>query len=163
MLIGHLPAGYLMTRSLGITLAETRLIAAGLIGSILPDIDMIRFWFLDNRQYHHHAYWTHKPLVWLAIFLVCWLAARAVGVRLPGWVKLGFTGIALHMCLDSISGDIRWLWPFVNEGFHFVTVTATHSQWVLSFMAHWTFKLEVAVWVAALVLLGFDIRSRAEN
>jgi inner membrane protein len=65
MLIAHLPAGYILG-----TFARNRwpgrsgVMAAAMLGSVFPDIDMLYFHFVDGRQTHHHAYITHWPLFW---------------------------------------------------------------------------------------------------
>jgi inner membrane protein len=38
-----------------------------------------------------------------------------------------------------------WLWPLSDHLYSLVTVQPTHSHWVLSFVAHWTFWLELGL------------------
>ena len=63
------------------------------------------------------------------------------------------TNLALHFALDSIVGGISWLYPFIDYDLSLFTVPATHDFWVWSFVFHWTFLLEIAVIVAAGILL----------
>lgn len=149
MLTAHLPAGYLVGRALP---TQKSLMAAALIGGILPDFDMIWFHFIDNRAFHHHRYWVHAPGFWLILAAVT-LPLLASAKR--AWLPLAFAFLAsifVHLLLDTIAGDIMWLWPFSTDLFHFFKVEPTHSHWVLSFMAHWTFSLEILIWIAALTL-----------
>ena len=69
-----------------------------------------------------------------------------------------FAAIALHLVLDSIAGGILWLYPFDDRLWQVVEVPAAYGHWIISFMLHWTFVLEVAVWVAAIWLA---LRGRA--
>ena len=70
MFIAHLPAGYLLTRFVVVKRGMAHIpsfqyrtfMALGLIGSLLPDVDMLYFYLIDNRQHLHHGYWTHIPL-----------------------------------------------------------------------------------------------------
>jgi inner membrane protein len=71
MFIAHLPAGYVLTRRLidrapaGDALSR-RLLALGLWASVLPNLDLLYFYLIDNRQTLHHLYWPHVPVSWLA-------------------------------------------------------------------------------------------------
>ncbi|MDM8553004.1 metal-dependent hydrolase [Desulfobacterales bacterium HSG2] len=158
MFIGHIPAGYLWThfflRWSNGRIAGSRPgrvnILSGLIASILPDFDLFYFYLIDHRQHLHHGYWTHIPAFWLCIMAV-W-----IGI---GWLtkhsRIIFSGaiigsnIFLHLFLDTIVGDIRWLYPLSRQSFSFFHVPATFDWWVLSFILHWTFLFEVAIMGAA--------------
>ena len=70
--------------------------------------------------------------------------------------------IFVHLALDSMVGAISWLWPWDNRPFSFFEVPATRSHWVWSFMLHWTFLAEVAIWLAAATLF-FRGRRRARQ
>ncbi|MBB3992622.1 hypothetical protein GGR95_000241 [Sulfitobacter undariae] len=59
MFIAHVPAAYLLSRSLRDPQAQIAL----LIGSVAPDLDLTRFYFLDGQSIHHHEYLTHRPLL----------------------------------------------------------------------------------------------------
>ncbi|MEM8653117.1 MAG: metal-dependent hydrolase [Pseudomonadota bacterium] len=144
MIVGHLAAGYLAARGLA-AVGAPAVFAGLLIGSVLPDIDMLWFFFIDGQQTHHHDYITHRPVVW-AIAL-----ALAAVIQRPFFVGLGMGGL-LHLALDSIVGKVAWAWPFSNVAKPLVEVPATQSHWVLSFLFHWTFAVEIALCVIALVL-----------
>ena len=155
MFIGHLPCGYLATAAAshawpGEDSAERqrRLFTTGLICSVLPDLDLIYYYAVDNQQHLHHSYWTHIPAFWVVVF---GLLAPIVLFR-PGWRSTYFVAlmnIFLHLVLDSIAAEIYWFAPFSRSAFGLVEVPASHSWWVMNFLTHWTFGLEVAVVFAA--------------
>jgi len=58
----------------------------------------------------------------------------------------------LHMLLDSIVGDIWWFAPFVDQAYALFNVPARYQPWWLNFLLHWSFALELALWVWAFVL-----------
>ncbi len=157
MLIAHLPAGYIIATAASRRATSPAIMAAALIGSVAPDFDMIYFYASGGRV-HHHAYVTHWPLFWLVSALLIlpllkWLR--------PAWLAAGFVFFAaamLHMVMDTIAAPLLWLAPFSVREFEMVRVPATHGNWILSFMLHWTFLLEIAICVSALGL--FLIRSR---
>ena len=153
MLVGHLPAGYLVfgpiTRRAP-PAERSRLLAAALVGSVAPDVDMLAF-LVTGGHVHHHSYPTHWPLVWLAAtalgLLVAAVARRADAARLVAVVG---AAALLHLALDTIAGAVRWLAPFSDRATTLVEVPATHASWVLSMATHWTFAVEIALVVVAL-------------
>lgn len=147
MITAHLPSGYVLYRA---TKSPERLVFwACILGAIAPDFDLIWFYLIDDRAFHHHRYWVHAPGFWLMVLAVL----TPVAWRLPAAYKRAvFWFMAawfMHMCLDTIVGDIMWLWPFSEQMFRLATVPATQSHFVLSFMVHWSFALEIAVWALA--------------
>ena len=57
MLIAHLPAGYLLTTAMQ---ARARVwsrsvMATGLVAGVLPDVDLLWFYLVGDRQVVHHA------------------------------------------------------------------------------------------------------------
>ncbi len=68
---------------------------------------------------------------------------------LPSFVNL--------QCLSFFAPDtpydcILWVYPWSERDFHWLTVPATRSWWVWSFVFDWSFLFEVAICVAAAVL-----------
>lgn len=117
---------------------------------MFPDFDMLFFFFVDQQSIHHHRYWVHVPVFWFvvagAVLPVLWRSRYRV-------VALAFfTGILLHLLLDSIGGGIMWLAPFNTQLWELVTVPAKQPHWIWSFVLHWTFVLEIAIWGAAAYL-----------
>ncbi|MFT5631565.1 MAG: inner membrane protein [Gammaproteobacteria bacterium] len=156
MFIGHLPGGYLVARTLWRDTPRAIMVAA-LIGSVLPDIDLLWFYFVDQRAVHHHEYITHRPAVWAA------LAAIGTVFHKPITLALGVGGL-VHMALDSIAGAIAWGWPFSDVSRPLVVVPATHDHWVNSFLNHWTFQVEIALTLLALFVAiksNFGVEKKA--
>jgi inner membrane protein len=149
MLIAHLPVGYVVAR---LSKVPRAVFWGLLIGSVLPDFDMLWFLFVDHGSVHHHSYLTHRPLVWIVLTIVGVLASSRLIMGIGA-------GALLHMLLDSIAGQIAWGWPFSHDTVTLVVVPATHSHWILSFMAHWTFAVELVLCVVALWIW---MRKRAE-
>lgn len=155
MFIAHLPIGYLATRLAGKIWPECArswklFAAAGLLGSIVPDLDMLYFHLIDQRQHHHHSYWTHLPVFWVIVMAAAVVVVRLVGKR--SWLPLVSVfgaNIFLHLLADTIVGDIWWLAPFVTRPYAFFTVPALYQPWWLNFILHWSFALEVTLLVAA--------------
>jgi len=146
MIVGHLPAGYLAARALEGTVTRDVVIWwAMLAGAVVPDLDMLWFIFVDQGKVHHHTYLTHDPALWAAILLT----GLAVSVRIL--VGLGLGGL-LHMALDSIAGAVRWGFGDVSWQGPIVEVPASQSHWLLSFLLHWTFGVELLICCAAAVV-----------
>ena len=146
MITAHAPSGYVLGR---LWPKAPLVLPAALIGGVLPDLDMIWFYFIDDRAFHHHRYWVHAPAFW-AMIAVAVLPGVALWFRTYMSAALAFfTALLMHICLDTLAGDIMWQWPFSTEFTHFVTIPATYDWWVLNFVLHWVFALELAIWVTA--------------
>lgn len=162
MLLGHLPAGYVATETAlrwGIlspsrAVSRRAILAAGLLGSVLPDVDILYFYLIDDRQHLHHGYWTHIPSFWAVVFLG--LYGLAAGRR-STWMKTTLiaagANVLLHLGLDTITGKVRWLAPFSSRDFVLFDVPARYSWWVWNFVFHWTFVLEILVLLVAAAML----------
>lgn len=152
MLIGHLPAGYLLARrALRSAPAEARTTAvwaAALAGSVLPDLDLFYFYLIDGRARLHHEYWTHTPLFWAVVSSGLLFASRALARRRLA-LRLFCAGTMLHMVLDTWTGNIRWLYPLSDRVFRLVAPPARFDWWVWSFVFHWSFLAELALLAAA--------------
>ncbi len=152
MFIGHLPSTYLAFKLAAPRSLSNAAFKAGMLGAVLPDIDMLWFYVVDNRGHHHHEYFTHRPAVWLGLLILCALLMWSTRTRhAPAGIAL-CAGALTHMVFDSIAGSIGWLWPLSDAAFPLVIVQPTHSHWILSFLAHWTFKVEIAVMVVAAIV-----------
>lgn len=152
MFIGHLPAGYLMTRA--VYRGARRLpFWAGLAGSLFPDVDVLWFYAASDMQTSHHAAWTHIPATWLCLYAAAELVTVSRALRpLRTAMRLFFLGVLLHMVLDTVVGGIRWLAPLSPAELSFFNAEVRYDWWVLNFVLHWTFALEILVVVAALVV-----------
>lgn len=151
MITAHLPAGYVTGRAF---VRSGPLLWAALAGGVLPDLDLIWFYFVDDRSLHHHHYWVHIPAFWALLALILLPMARWRGLH---WFRPSlafFAAIMVHLILDTLAGDIKWLWPLSDRFFHLVTIPATQNHWVLNFILHPVFLVELAIWAAALFLWG---------
>lgn len=134
-----------------------------LLGSVLPDVDMLYFYLVDNRNTNHHLYWTHLPIFWVAV-----LGGVAVIATLLGMVRTRlmalclFAGIVLHLLLDTLVGGILWLFPYETSQIYLIKVPAVRSWWVWNFVLHWTFMIEIAICVMA-AITWFRRRKRGRN
>lgn len=149
MITAHAPSGYILARLWPVAPFS---FAAALTGAILPDLDLFWFYVMDARAHHHHRYWVHAPGFWATIAAITLplLALRARHI-LPAALAF-FAGLLVHLILDTIAGDIMWRWPFSDAFTHFITVQPRYESWVLSFILHPVFLLEILIWVAALTL-----------
>lgn len=150
MFIGHLPGAYLVFRTAAPNLGKLAF-AAAMVGAVAPDIDILWFYLVDDRGHHHHSYLTHRPIIW-AGFLLAGMMIRIWALRTGTFLTFFGAGGLVHMVLDSITGEVAWLWPFSDATHPLVVVQATHSHWILSFLNHWTFKVEIVITVIALLV-----------
>ena len=138
MFIAHLPAGYLLSRSLGQRLPAAPL----LIGSICPDFDLSVVW-LGLAQGNHHGFLTHRPAVWLALVMVAWLGKSRSVLALA-------VGALLHLCLDSVTGSIDWAWPFGSYVLGLTNWQSDPSWWPWSYLVTPKFMIELTICATAL-------------
>lgn len=157
MFIAHLPAGYLATRLIlsrqpAPEPLRRRLLALGMAASVLPDLDLLWFYFVDDRRQVHHAYLPHLPLAWMALFAAAVGVMWMRGAGRKAWLAVLVFGanVMLHQVLDTMAGGIRWLWPVSHAELALSHVEARYQPWYLNFILHWTFILEIAVLAAAL-------------
>lgn len=148
MLTAHLPSGYVAARLLPQGIPW--LMPVALVASVLPDADMLWFHLVDNGAIHHHRYWVHVPAFWAAVAAVALPVLAWRGYLATGLVF--FAVILLHLGLDSIGGGILWAAPFSDRLFSLVEVPADNGHWVASFILHWTFLAELAIWLWAFAL-----------
>ena len=132
MFIGHLPAGYLVFR----TVHRRSLLWAGCLGAVAPDLDMLAFHFWHERAFHHHEYLTHRPLFWAAVLVLALCLKHMALPRVMAWVAVFACGAILHCGLDTIAGSIGWLWPFSDAATTLVMIPPTYEHWVYSFLFH---------------------------
>ncbi len=132
MLIAHLPAGYLLSRCHP---ALVRHAHSLMLGAVLPDVDLLWFYAIDSSA-PHHVLLPHRPILWTAL-LCC-------GLKWHWLAALGLGGL-LHLTLDSVAGQIAWGWPMSDRVNPLVIVPATRDWWVMSFLTHWTFLIELAI------------------
>jgi inner membrane protein len=122
-----------------------------LIASVLPDLDLLYFFLVDQRQHNHHSYWPHIPAIWIGLFVLSFAVIKLL--RKSRWLPYLFIfyfNILLHLLLDTLVGGIAWLYPFDAGLISLFTVPANESHWLLSFIWHWSFLVELLfIYVAA--------------
>ena len=167
MIIAHLPAGYLLMKALSSRFEPARaksLWGCGLAASVLPDADIFYFYFvkyfLGGSPSSHRYFVTHWPLFWLALLggaaiILLWLKRR----DLAAYPKVMLAGVGLHLVLDIVAAPIYYLAPFSWEPVQLIRIPAVYGWWVMNFLRHWVFLLELglcglagAVWLAGLYL-----------
>ncbi|MNE81945.1 hypothetical protein D3C80_1786290 [compost metagenome] len=95
----------------------------------------------------------HWPILWFGLALACtiWQRLAPTSRRAPAALVFSLGGI-LHLLLDSFVGDIWWLAPFVDQPFALFSVPAVFKPWWLNFILHWSFAVELAIWLWALLI-----------
>lgn len=161
MLIAHLPAGYIIgSLARNAVPKAPGLMLAALVGSVAPDFDTAWFWFVDNGGVHHRTYPTHWPLFWA---LIAVFAVPLVMVVAPRWkaaAAIFFLAVLSHMILDSVTAPMHWLMPFDERAVELVPIPAAYPHWILSFVLHWTFALELAICALAGLVAAKDFKQR---
>lgn len=162
MLIAHLPAGYVVTRKLQDATGVGSFLWLGLLASVLPDLDLFWFYFVDHKQTLHHEYFMHAPLFWLLVFastLLVLFAFQKLNRRNCAIALFFFGNLFVHFILDSVTGGINWGAPFFNTYVLLFEIPKNFEWWVWSFVFHPTFLFEIAVVLYAVSLLLKDIRT----
>ena len=108
---------------LGPSVVSKRLLLAGVVASVLPDLDVIAFRF--GLAYAHdfgHRGASHSVLFALILGLMAALAARPLGAsRLLAFLFVFLAGVShplLDMCTNGGLGAALW-WPLSDERFFF--------------------------------------------
>jgi len=171
LFIAHIPASYILIKETVSRLPRffsqarpRRLVVVALVASIFPDLDLIYFYVFDGRQSNHHSYWTHIPLYWLLIAVIVFIVLKGLKRSyLTPYVVTFFISIVLHLVLDSMVGGIMWFYPFSLNLLSLVEIKASAQWWVLNFIWHWTFGIELLlVYLAVLKWVvtrrGSDLR-----
>lgn len=119
----------------------------------MPDLDILWFYLIDDRQTLHHKYWIHKPIYWLGFLLIITIFLYFYRKKNPIFISVVFfSNVFLHLILDTITGKIDWLYPFSNYSLALVEVPSRYNWWVWNFVFHWTFLLEIAIILWAIVI-----------
>jgi hypothetical protein len=153
MFFAHLPAGYLTGRALlrgGPHGAAKWTLAAAMVGGVFPDLDLVYLHLFDATPQHHHTYWTHLPVAWAGCALLAWAAARERGTPIRRALGAFLLGWLTHLLLDTVSGNIGWLYPLVDRPYSLVVVEPRFAAWWMNFLLHWSIALELMIVAAAL-------------
>lgn len=89
---------------------------------------------------HHHNYLTHRPAFWLALLVLGVVLAHRGGI-----LRAMAAGGVAHVMLDTITGQIDWGWPLIDLKHALIAVKASQDWWVMSFILHWSFGIELAI------------------
>jgi hypothetical protein len=155
MIFGHLPAGYITSKLLISTYQDSSLNAKvlmfwGLFGAIAPDIDLLYYFLIDPSQpaHHHHKYVTHFPIFWITLLLISllWLRQNHNRSLNPVSAVIFTLNGFIHMALDTVTGHIFWLAPFINKPFSLIQNTSVTPN----YFTHWTFALELLLIILAI-------------
>jgi hypothetical protein len=177
---GHIAAGYLVAQgALHLLKPEllpgqyNQLLFWGAFFGFCPDLDMFYAFYkakgftLPRREINHRAYLTHRPMFWLAVAAVVYLAAPN-----PFWqmfALLIWLGTWSHFLLDSFKVGVQWLWPLTNRYFATLTPGVKENGPKTSFFKFWfwflanypknnpvTFYLEVLILLTAAVVFSYS-------
>lgn len=147
MIIAHLPAGYLLSKSLQPIIGTRAWLWAGLLGSIFPDFDLVYWYFFDQGTFHRQ-FWTHLPLFWLGISTISFALCILTKSR-RAFIGYGFfiSGVALHLFLDTLIAPVYWLYPFSPQGTQLLTLNLSNHYdfWMWNYI------------MAPIMLLEFSI------
>lgn len=105
--------------SLGARVIPRPLLAAGIIASTLPDLDVVGFAFgISYGSPYGHRGFTHSPIFALALAVLGVMVARAL--RAGAWTTFWFLFIttASHGFLDAFTDGglgIAFLWPWLDD------------------------------------------------
>ncbi len=161
MFIAHLPAGYILAKHLKKknNFRNKSILQVTLFGSIFPDLDLVYFYLIDNRQTLHHDYWIHTPFYWFVIYLMSISLAKLLKLKkYSPFITAFHLGIFLHLILDTYVGKINWFFPFSKQSFAIFEVPERYDSWILNFVLHWSFILELAILVYALIIF-FNLKN----
>ena len=156
MFFAHIPAGYLVSRALvrGNPFPLKFVLFAGMAGGMLPDIDLLYLYLLDSTPQHHHTYWTHLPIAWLGCTALAWVAARKCSAACRLGLAAFLLGWLSHLLLDTLTGDIWWLYPLVDQPYSLVKIEALYQPWWMNYLLHWSMAVEAAIIALAVWLEG---------
>ncbi|MHB1085725.1 MAG: peptidoglycan DD-metalloendopeptidase family protein [Thiobacillus sp.] len=164
MFFAHIPAGYLAGRAVlrGNQPGSNQpdylkwILVAGMTGGGFPDIDLLYSSWFDATPQHHHTYWTHLPIAWLGCVMLAWGVSRNRSVSIRLGLATFFAAWLSHLMLDSIAGDIWWLYPYIDQPFSLVSIQARHQPWWMNYLLHWTMALELLIITFA---VGLEVKS----
>ena len=164
MLTAHLPSGYILGKSKINRCRQKLVLFATMLGAIFPDFDMLYFHLVDMGRTHHHEYFSHWPLFWVGLCAPLIVIFHALGRSdLRNLIIAFFAGTILHLALDSIASHIFWLKPFAEGRVGLLVVPASFSNWIWSFVFHWSFLFEVIIWIAAIWIFLSGRKNIAEH
>ena len=162
MLIGHLPVGYFVTRSLikKLKLPLNKLwLGLGLIAALIPDFDIAYTVLIKDSFGSHRYYFTNYPAFYLALLLLSILVYYSIRKK---WLKLGiiivFTNIFIHLLIDTVFVGIKWFWPFYDGLIGIYNIALTGGIIVENYFTHWYWYLEIVLWIIATISIAISYK-----
>ena len=154
MLIAHMPAGYIVSKIANKKTSSLYTIC-GLIFSVWPDLDLFYYYFFDKTGTFHHTYFTHLPFVAVISFLIMFSLTFIKGLKKHcPYYWLFYINWGVHLVCDTFTGGIAWLYPFNDMLFTIINIPPISPNWVISFIFHWSFTIEIAIVIWAVVLFS---------
>ena len=157
MFLAHVPAGYIIShickKKFSKDVSYNKLLIASLLGSIAPDLDLIYFYTISERTQPHHAYFSHIPLFWLAVFILLF-APNIIRFSKERLIlsTLFIINVFGHLILDTVVGGIMWLSPLSSIYNRLFIIESRFDWWVLNYIISWTFLIELGIILVGLVL-----------
>lgn len=166
MLVAHAPAGYIVGKLFGLfsrddPAKKNRIVLAGILGSLTPDLDILYQTFVGDAKVNHHLYLSHVPAFWVFFFFLALPVSLILRKHRLILVSF-FTGILSHVVLDTPMGGIMWKYPYDKKLIYCIDVPAPHNPyklisfygfhikgWVLNMIEHWSFLYEIKIIEAA--------------
>lgn len=111
MILAHAPAGYIIGYLFSSYIKRPALhkpiMVTSLITSIMPDLDMLYWFLIDNQQHDHHIYWSHIPFVYFALLPFIALALLRKQWRIMGaFMSLAWINFMMHAVFDTVVSGI---------------------------------------------------------
>ena len=160
MIIAHMPSGYIIAKAFKQNRKPA--VVSSMIFGALPDLDLIYFYLHDSSA-THRLFFPHLPIVMMSALLVTLpIYCMKFFAKFRIYYALFFANWLAHLVLDTFTERIFWLYPFSNRGFQLVEVPAVYSHWMISFVLHWSFAVELAI-VAFAVILFFMKRKQIQE
>lgn len=160
MLIAHAPAVYVVLRLFNKYKKQNiSYLKYGFIFSLWPDLDLLYFYLFDNRNTLHHFYFPHIPLfLLLSCCFIPVLKRFNITKRNLHLYYLFLINWFIHLILDTVSGGVSWLYPFSNKLLVLIKIPANYSHWIISFVLHWSFLIEMSIVMCGIILFFRKLR-----
>ncbi|MBA4800874.1 MAG: metal-dependent hydrolase [Euryhalocaulis sp.] len=159
MIFAHAPAGYLLSRFVRPRRGPAW---AFMLGGVTPDFDVPYFALFGPPVATHHYYSPlHWPLTWLALGVALLVLAKRAGPAAQLTLRALLAGIALHLCLDTVTWNIYWAAPFDFTPLKLTDPTQLARAWPWNFLTHWTMLLEAGICAAAAWMFASERKGSA--
>lgn len=167
MIIGHLPAGYFITRYL-IKRQKLALnkwwLGLGLLAAIVPDLDYAYWLIINDQADTHRGYITTYPIIYFGFFLIS-LSIYLFYKR--QWLKnaiiIIYVNIFVHFLLDTPFYGVKWLLPFYNQEIGIYDVgsySGGSGIQVENYFTHWYWYLEIVLWIITIISIVISYKKK---